>query len=70
GQGIPYGPYSPDIGKNDSEFPSSGTGIMSDATEVAVSLGFAAPTEATIKAQEDEVTDEMDGASSPEAGAQ
>lgn len=37
GQGVPYGPYSPKYGGDGSEFPSTGTGRLSDAEEVAVS---------------------------------
>lgn len=37
GQGIPYGPYSPQHGKDNGEFPSTGVGNLSNAQEVAVS---------------------------------
>ena len=37
GQGIPFGPYSPNSGENTQKFPSTGTGRISNATEVAVS---------------------------------
>jgi hypothetical protein len=37
GTGIPAGPYSPEFGKDQEQFPASGTGVISDATTVAVS---------------------------------
>lgn len=40
GNGIPFGPYSPNIGKNDTEFPATGDGNITNATDVAVSYPF------------------------------
>lgn len=43
GQGIPYGPYSQEYGEDAKDFPSTGSGRLSNATEPAVATGGANP---------------------------
>jgi hypothetical protein len=43
GQGIPFGPYSPIFGEDLKEFPSTGSGRLTNATERAVATGNANP---------------------------
>jgi len=56
GQGIPYGPHSPDRSKNESEFPASGNGKLSNATDIAAALGGPAPTTASTPTSEEQST--------------
>jgi hypothetical protein len=51
GQGLPYGPHSTNYKKDNKEFPSSGSGDISNATQVAVSTpGFKpAPSKPPVK---------------------
>jgi hypothetical protein len=51
GQGLPYGPHSTNYKKDNKEFPSSGSGDISDATQAAVSTpGFKpAPIKTSVK---------------------
>lgn len=44
GQGIPFGPYSPNFGTDSEQFPSSGSGRITNATEPAVATGGVDPT--------------------------
>ncbi|GER05756.1 hypothetical protein JCM17843_00660 [Kordiimonadales bacterium JCM 17843] len=37
GQGLPFGPYSPDYGTDNELYAATGSGHFSDATEMAVS---------------------------------
>lgn len=43
GQGIPFGPYSPNFGEDSEQFPSTGSGRLTNATEPAVATGAEIP---------------------------
>jgi len=49
GQGLPHGPYSPEFGVDFKQFPSTGNGHLSNATETAVATGNGSMKEETIE---------------------
>lgn len=66
GQGIPFGPYSGQYKKDAAQFPSNGSGKLSDATTSAVSyssdpnVGMTAPQQEKLETSPDEETPEAD----------
>jgi hypothetical protein len=67
GSGIPYGPYAAKYNKDSAEFPSTGTGKISNATDVAVAYPQGAPQVGEENAQEAESAETAKAAGSAEA---
>ena len=66
GSGIPYGPYAAKYRKDTAEFPSTGSGKLSNATDVAASYPQGAPV-GDEQAKEAEASDKAEKATSAEA---